>query len=83
MAEIKLSIFLRTVNLIPNSFISSGREVNPIIVRLVINAAPIITLAPLSIREATNGKETKAGMYKMDPITDARRTPEIPDFSPR
>jgi len=46
----------------------------------VINAAPIITLAPLSIREATNGKETNAGMCRIAPIRDARRTPEMPDF---
>ncbi|KYC49581.1 MAG: hypothetical protein AMQ74_01409 [Candidatus Methanofastidiosum methylothiophilum] len=55
----------------------------PIIVRVVINAAPIITLAPLSISEATKGNETKAGMYRMAPRRDARRTPETPDFSPR
>ncbi len=79
----KLDIFLIAVNLIPNSFISRGMDVKPIIVRLVINAAPIITLAPFSIREATNGNETKAGMYKMAPIRDARRMPEMPDFSPR
>ena len=82
IAIIKLIPFLRIANFIPNSLISSGKVIKPIIAKVVIKAATAPIAAPSFIKEADNGKAKIAGICKIEPKNDAVNKPLIPAPSP-
>ena len=78
----KLKLFRRKAIFFPNSLISKGNVIVPIIVNVVRKAATAEIDAPLLRRDAAKGNEMRAGMYRIDPMKATRRIPLNPDCSP-
>jgi len=69
MAAAKLIHNLWRVNFLPKCLISIGIVAKPTIVKVVINAAIAVRLAPLSCKDLDSGKAINAGIIVIVPIT--------------
>jgi len=74
----KLKTLRYMANFFPNVLISKGNVTIPIIVRVVINAATELTVAPSDRNEPASGKASNDGMCIKLPATAIRMKPIAP-----
>lgn len=82
-AKTKLRPFLITVKRLPSSFTSSEAVTTPTIVRVVMKAAMVMSVAPDRKSAAANGNETRLGRSMTAPSIAAAIVPQGPEPWPR